>query len=208
MRKSEKHELIILSGKSLELAFQKYEEIYAELKQQEDFQGSDLSLTIHDSIKNLLRKIEANLKEQIDQNKLVDEFIFEYESVSGELGNGRNTPVRLKRLARRLLSNYVDFIEKVGGRKKLKLLDKNDVTVFEAKSKRKAYLFWLVGFFGILGLHRFYLGKTGTGFGWLLTGGVMGFGAIYDLFALSNMVDEQNAYNELKSAKMKQLSGG
>ncbi|MBD3616769.1 MAG: TM2 domain-containing protein [Gracilimonas sp.] len=76
------------------------------------------------------------------------------------------------------------------------------------KSKGKAYLFWFVGFFGILGLHRFYLGRTGTGIGWLLSGGVMGLGALYDLFALSRMVEEQNMYNELRAAKLKQLTEG
>jgi len=35
----------------------------------------------------------------------------------------------------------------------------------------------------------------------------MGFGAVYDLFALSKMVEEQNMYNELRAAKLKQLTG-
>ena len=49
---------------------------------------------------------------------------------------------------------------------------------YQMKSKGTAYLLWLIGFFGILGLQHFYLGKVVKGIVWLLTGGVFGFGAI------------------------------
>ncbi len=55
-----------------------------------------------------------------------------------------------------------------------------------------AYALWAISGFGMLGLHRFYLGKTGTGLLWLLTGGLGGFGAIYDLFTLPRQVHEAN----------------
>ena len=42
---------------------------------------------------------------------------------------------------------------------------------------------WLLGGFGVLGLHRFYLGRWVTGLIWLLTGGLFVVGAIVDLFA-------------------------
>ena len=53
-----------------------------------------------------------------------------------------------------------------------------------------AYLLWLLGGLGTLGLHRFYLRRPGTGLLWLLTGGVFWIGAIVDLFRLPKMVLE------------------
>ncbi|MEP4078674.1 NINE protein [Haloferula sp.] len=47
-------------------------------------------------------------------------------------------------------------------------------------------------FLGFLGIHRFYLGKVGTGILWLLTGGLVGIGYLYDYFTLNAQVDEYN----------------
>lgn len=59
------------------------------------------------------------------------------------------------------------------------------------KSKSVAYLLWF--FLGWLGVHRFYLGKVGTGILYLFTFGLFGVGLLIDLFTLGGKVDVYNA---------------
>lgn len=47
-------------------------------------------------------------------------------------------------------------------------------------------------FLGVFGIHRFYLGKIGTGILWLLTGGLLAIGYLYDYFTLNGQVDKAN----------------
>ena len=54
------------------------------------------------------------------------------------------------------------------------------------------YLLWLLSGFGVLGFHRFYLGRIGTGLIWLFTGGLFGLGALFDLFYIPTMVRDEN----------------
>ena len=74
------------------------------------------------------------------------------------------------------------------------------------KSKGIAYLLWLVSFFGLLGIHRFYLGKIGIGLIWLFTGGVIGIGALIDLFTLGSQVDQYNTKIELNEIRKSTLA--
>ena len=70
------------------------------------------------------------------------------------------------------------------------------------KSKLIAYLLWIFSLFGWFGLHRFYLGKIGTGILWFCTGGLLGWGALYDLFSLGSQVDVCNAQSELNEIRI------
>ncbi len=60
------------------------------------------------------------------------------------------------------------------------------------KSVGTAYLLWVFSFFGLLGFHRFYVGKYGTGLVWFFTFGFFGIGAFIDLITLSNQVNKHN----------------
>lgn len=50
----------------------------------------------------------------------------------------------------------------------------------------------LLGFLGVFGVHRFYMGKYLTGFLYLISGGLFGIGYLYDLWTLNQQVDEIN----------------
>lgn len=58
------------------------------------------------------------------------------------------------------------------------------------KSVGTAYV--LLFFFGVLGVHRFYLRSVGLGVAYLFTLGFFGIGPLVDLFTLSRKVDELN----------------
>ena len=72
-------------------------------------------------------------------------------------------------------------------------VEKNNKKIPVAKSTGIAYFLWVISVFGLFGLHRFYLGKFGTGFLWLFTGGCLGIGAFIDLFTLANQVETHNS---------------
>lgn len=50
----------------------------------------------------------------------------------------------------------------------------------------------LLTFLGAFGIHRFYMGKVGTGILYLLTAGLFGIGWLYDLWTLNEQVDAIN----------------
>ncbi|HKU40741.1 MAG TPA: TM2 domain-containing protein [Polyangiales bacterium] len=50
----------------------------------------------------------------------------------------------------------------------------------------------LLTFFGVLGIHRFYLGKWLSGIGFFLTGGWLLIGYLYDYWTLNGQVSDAN----------------
>lgn len=59
----------------------------------------------------------------------------------------------------------------------------NNQSLISKKNPLVALLLDLFG--GILGLHRFYVGKVGTGIIYLLTGGCLGIGVLIDFISIS-----------------------
>lgn len=66
------------------------------------------------------------------------------------------------------------------------------------KSSGIAFLLWCAWIFGFGGIHRFYLGKYGTGFLYLFTWGLFGIGQVIDLFRLNGMVENENLKWQLR----------
>lgn len=50
----------------------------------------------------------------------------------------------------------------------------------------------LLTFLGIFGIHRFYMDKWITGILYLLTGGLLGFGYLYDFWTLNEQISDVN----------------
>lgn len=62
------------------------------------------------------------------------------------------------------------------------------------RSLTVSYLLAALGFLGVSGVHRFYLGKPITGIIWFFTGGLFMLGTIYDLITMQSQVEEANRY--------------
>ena len=63
---------------------------------------------------------------------------------------------------------------------------------FQAGPKDYSVAWLLLTFLGLLGLHRFYLGKWVTGLLYLVSAGLFGLGYLYDYWTLNRQIDELN----------------
>jgi hypothetical protein len=68
-----------------------------------------------------------------------------------------------------------------------------------------AYLLWLLGGGGVLGFHRFYLGKIPTGVLYFFTGGLFWCGAVIDFFRMPTLVREANLRLRYREALLDKL---
>jgi TM2 domain-containing membrane protein YozV len=66
------------------------------------------------------------------------------------------------------------------------------------KSKPLAYLLWF--FFGVFGIHKFYLNKPLVGILYIFTLGIFFIGWFIDAFTLGTQVDAYNALNQKATA--------
>ncbi len=78
--------------------------------------------------------------------------------------------------------------------------------MLKRKSVQRAYLFWVLGVFGLLGFHRLYLNKKKTAVVWVLTLGLLGFGAIADFLFLKWLVKRYNMILKLKELQNELLT--
>jgi len=70
------------------------------------------------------------------------------------------------------------------------------VYIAEASPHNREICLLLCLFLGVLGIHRFYVGKTATGVLWFFTGGFLVVGAISDFFKIfsGNFRDKRGLY--------------
>ena len=71
-------------------------------------------------------------------------------------------------------------------------MDRDADLRFEAGPRDYDVAWILLTFLGPLGIHRFYLGKWVTGAIWLLTGGLLMLGVLYDYWTLNEQVSRVN----------------
>jgi TM2 domain-containing membrane protein YozV len=64
---------------------------------------------------------------------------------------------------------------------------------FEQNQKQVHVAYILLIFFGVIGVHKFYLGRAGLGVAYIFTLGFFGIGVLIDIFTLNTQTLEANA---------------
>ncbi|MBW2466325.1 MAG: TM2 domain-containing protein [Deltaproteobacteria bacterium] len=73
------------------------------------------------------------------------------------------------------------------------LLDRQADLRYTAGSIDYSVAWLLLTFLGVLGIHRMYMGKWLSGILFLLTGGLLGFGYLYDFWTLNDQITVMNS---------------
>ena len=71
-------------------------------------------------------------------------------------------------------------------------MDQDANTRYVTGSVNYSVAWVLLTFLGVLGFHRFYMGKWLSGLVWMLTGGLFLFGYLYDFWTLNEQIDTVN----------------
>jgi len=71
-------------------------------------------------------------------------------------------------------------------------MDRKADRIFVAGPINYSVCWILLTFLGFLGIHRFYMGKWGTGLLYLFTLGLFGIGWLYDYWTLNSQISERN----------------
>ena len=79
-------------------------------------------------------------------------------------------------------------------------LDRSADRRYVAGEKNYTAAWLLLTLTGIFGLHRFYMGKIGTGILYLLTVGLFGLGILYDLWTMNEQLSAINTEHKRLAA--------
>jgi len=74
----------------------------------------------------------------------------------------------------------------------IRSMDQDANTRYVGGSVNYTVAWVLLTFLGVLGFHRFYMGKWLSGLVWMLTGGLFLFGYLYDFWTLNEQIDTVN----------------
>lgn len=75
------------------------------------------------------------------------------------------------------------------------LLDRQADLRYTSGSVDYSVAWLLLTFLGVFGIHRMYMGKWPSGILFLLTGGLLGFGYLYDFWTLNDQITILNSQN-------------